>query len=170
MSNPATDQIIRALIRNDAYKMQLDAITLNHSAWSEPFHFTRNFVPGGSFTYDGVTYRYLPILLSRAGQDGNLNQTWTITLQDLNTEVQEAEALIPLDSDEFPTVEIRTFEYDKRDSSVILIEGPYITNCEGLSYDSKGASLKAAAERVNINGTGFKMTPDRYPTIRPFMR
>lgn len=170
MSNPATDQIIQALIRNDAYKMQLDAITLNHSAWSEPFRFTRNYVPGGTFTHEGVTYRYLPMLLDRAGQDGNLNQTWTITLQDLNTEIQVAEAQIPLDSDEFPTVEIRTFEYDKRTGAVVLLEGPYITNTDGVTYDSTGATIRASAERVNINGTGIRMTPDRFPTLRPLMR
>lgn len=170
MSNPATDKIIAALIKNDAYKMNLDAVTINHSVWDEPFRFTRNYVPGGTFTFGGDVYRYLPMLISRAGQDGNLNQTWSITFQDLNTEIQEAEAAIPLDSDEFPTVEIRTFEYDKRDGSVILLEGPYITNSAGINYDPKGASLEAAAERVNINGTGFKMSPDRFPTLRPLMR
>ena len=91
MSNEATQKIIAALIKNDAYKMQLDAVTINHSAWSEPFRFTRNYVPGGTFTFGGDVYRYLPMLISRAGQDGNLNQTWSLTLQDLNDEVQAAE-------------------------------------------------------------------------------
>lgn len=170
MPNQATEQIISALITNDSYKMILDAVTINHSLFDEPFRFTRNYVPGGQFTYEGLTYQYLPMVISRAGQDGNLNQSWTISLRDLNTEIQEAESKIPLDNDEFPTIEIRTFEYDKRDGSVVLLEGPYITDSDGINYDSKGASIKAAAERVNINGTGFKMTPDRYPTLRPFMR
>lgn len=170
MSNEATQKIIAALIKNDAYKMHLDAVTINHSAWPEPFRFTRNYVPGGTFTFEGDVYRYLPMLISRAGQDGNLNQTWSLTLQDLNDEVQAAEALIPLDTGEYPTIEIRTFEYDKRDRSVILLEGPYITNTAGINYDSKGALIEATAERVNINGTGFRMTPDRFPTLRPLMR
>ena len=170
MSNQATDKIIAALIKNDAYKMNLDAVTINHSAWPQPFRFTRNYVPGGSFTFNGDVYQYLPMLLSRAGQDGNLNQTWSITLQDLNDEVQAAENLIPIDSTEYPTIEIRTFEYDKRDQTVILLEGPYATNTAGISYDSKGAFIEAAAERVNINGTGFKMSSDRFGTLRPSMR
>lgn len=170
MSNPATQDVIAALIKNDAYKMLLDAVTISHSAWPEPFRFTRNYVPGGQFTHEGLTYRYLPMLLSRAGQDGNLNQSWAITLQDLNNEVQVAESQIPLDSNEYPTIEIRTFEYDKRDATVRLIEGPYITDASEINYDPKGASIEAAAERVNINGTGIKMTPDRFGTLRPLMR
>lgn len=170
MTNQATEKIIQALITNDAYKMQIDAITINHSVWPAPFRFTRSYVPGGSFMFEGDTYQYLPMLISRAGQDGNLNQAWSITFQDLNSEIQAAESEIPLDSEEYPTVEIRTFEYDKRDASVILLEGPYITNSAGISYDSKGASIEAAAERINITGTGFKMTPDRFGTLRPLMR
>lgn len=170
MTNQVTEKIVAALIKNDAYKMNLDAVTINHSAWDEPFRFTRNYVPGGSFTFEGDVYRYLPMLLSRAGQDGNLNQSWSITLQDLNDEVQAAESQIPIDSTEYPTIEIRTFQYDKRDQSVILLEGPYITNTAGISYDPKGALIDAAAERVNLNGTGFRMTPDRFGTLRPLMR
>jgi hypothetical protein len=110
------------------------------------------------------------MLLTRAGQDGNLNQRWSITLQDLNTEVQAYESMIPLDNDERPTVEIRTFEYDKRDGSVVLLEGPYVTETEGINYDSVGAAITANAEKININGTGIKMTPDRFATLRPLMR
>lgn len=170
MPNPATQNIIRALITNDAYKINIDAVKINHSVWDEPFRFSRSYVPGGEFDYNGETFRYLPMLITRASQDGNLNQTWKITLQDLNDEVQKAEELIPLDSDERPTIEIYTFEYDKRDGSVVLLEGPYITDTEGLNYDTSGAAINATAERVNINGTGFKMTPDRFVTLRPLMR
>ena len=170
MSNPETDAIIQALITNDSYKMLLDAVTISHSTWAQPFRFTRNYVPGASFTFEGDVYSYLPMVINRAGQDGNLNQTWSITLHDLNTEIQEAESQIPLDNDEYPTIEIRTFEYDKRTSEVTLLEGPYITNSTGINYDSTGATIEAEAERINVNGTGFKMTPDRFPTLRPLMR
>lgn len=170
MTNQATEKIVQALITNDAYKMYLDAITISHSVWAEPFRITRNFVSGGSFEFEGDIYRYIPMLISRAGQDGNLNQTWSLTIQDLNLEIQAAEAQIPLDSDEYPQIEIRTFEYDKRDGSVTLIEGPYVTDSAGINYDPQGASIDAAAERVNLTGTGFKMTPDRFGTLRPLMR
>lgn len=170
MTNPVTEKIVQALITNDAYKIQLDAVTLRHSVWPDALRFTRNYVPGGTFTYEGETYQYLPMLLTRAGQDGNLNQRWSITLQDLNTEVQAYESMIPLDNDERPTVEIRTFEYDKRDGSVVLLEGPYVTDTEGINYDSVGAAITANAEKININGTGIKMTPDRFATLRPLMR
>lgn len=175
MPNPATDQIIQALITADAYLMYLETVVISHSVWAEPFRFSRNYVPGGSFTAtletsEEVTFSYIPMLLSRASQDGNLNQTWKITFQDLNTDIQEAEQLIPLDSDELPVIEIRTFEYDKRTGVATLIEGPYVTTSVGVDYDSKGASVNAEANRVNINGSGFKMTPQRYPTLRPLMR
>lgn len=175
MTNPATDLVVQALITNDAFKMLLETVTINHSAFTAPFRFVRNYVPGGSVTatledLSVVTFQYLPMVIQKASQDGNLNQTWKLVLQDLNTDIQAAEQAIPLDSDELPVIEVRTFEYDKRTAAVTLIEGPYITNSVGIDYDNVGAAINAEANRVNISGTGFKMTPQRFPTLRPLMR
>lgn len=174
MSNDYTQDIIAALIKGDAYEMRCDTVTLSHSAWSESLNFTRNYVPGGVLSYDGVDYVYVPFTISRAGQDGNLEQTWSITLQDLNTIVQQYEDQIPIDSTEYIQIEIRTLSYDKRTGAVTLLEGPYVTDTDSVDYDNttsaSGAQITAKAERVNVNGTGMKMTPARFPTLRPLMQ
>lgn len=171
----SADPIIQALIENDAYKMEVDTVTISHPAWSTPLRFTRNYLRGRSFnatleTGETVTFQYLPMVIKRAGQDGNLNQSWSLVLQDLNTQVQEQADTIPLDDDRLPTIEIRTFQYDKRTGQTTLLDGPYITSASGIDFDDKGASINAEANRINNSGTGFKMTPNRYPTLRPLMR
>lgn len=159
-----------ALLENNPYKMVIDVFTITHSEWPETLHITRNYVPGGSVTADGVTYTYIPCGLERAGQDGNLQQTWKLVIQDLNKVIQDYESQVSLDSDELPVIELRGVLYDKLTGVGTVVEGPYTTDTSKIDYDYTGASINASAERVNVNGCGIRMTASRYGTLRPYMR
>ena len=149
---------------------ELDAIVINHSAWSSPVYITPDITPGftGQLeTGQVVEFIYAPCKIKRAAQQNNLSQRFELTIQDLNEIIAPLTDLIPLDSDEYPTIEFRTFVYSDDTISTVQ-DGPYRLNATDSIMTSEGFKTTAQPRNVNQTGTGRRMTPNRIPMMRGF--
>ncbi len=164
------------LITEAATVMVIDTFSISHSLFSSTQHLMRNYVPGAEITATledstSATFIYVPTLLERATQSGTLNQTFTITFQDLNEIIQAQEDLIPVGTEERPTIEIRSFEFNKATQQVVgQIEGPFVLRLDDINYDNLGATITAAPINTTQASTGRLMTTLAVQSLLGFTR
>lgn len=162
-------QILVSAVRG---RVELEGISVYHSAWPAPQHFTASIHPGFTAeleTSEVVEFIYLPIKLTRASQEGNLSQRFSIVFQDLNTIIAPLVDSIPISSTERPQIEIRSFVYNGGEVSA-LADGPYRLQVTDSVFTPDGFKVTAAPRNVNSTGTGRRMTVQRFPMMRGFTR
>ena len=171
-----TDRLKEILSRSFADTIILETFEISHSQFSETKYLLRNYLPGGfvqaTLEDDSiVTFQYVPTRLDRATQQGNLNQRFDITFQDLNEIIQVEEERIAPESREKPIIKIRSFEYSKRTRTVnALIEGPYELEVSVISYTELGARISAAPKNTSQPNSGRVMTTLAVQSLRGFTR
>lgn len=152
--------------------VELEGVTITHSAFPAPIHITGSIHPGFTGTPESgpaIAYVYMPIRINRASQSGNLAQRFEMTFQDLNTVIAPYIDLIPIDSNERPQIVIRSFVYNPSGASP-LADGPYRLQAADSAFTPEGFKVTATPRNVNSTGTGRKMTVQRYPMLRGFTK
>ncbi len=171
-----TDRLKEILSRSFADTIILETFEISHSQFLETKYLLRNYLPGGSVQVtleddSQQTFLYVPTRLDRATQQGNLNQRFDITFQDLNEIIQEEEERIQPDDREKPIIRIRSFEYSKRTRTVnALIEGPYDLEVGLITYNELGARISAAPRNTSQPNSGRVMTTLAVQSLRGFTR
>lgn len=145
----------------------IDGIEISHSAWPEKVFLTSVY-PG----FIGVNergeedeYLYVPMSVEKAAKQNDLSQDFSFTIQDINEIVAPHVDLIPLDTDEKPTVILRTFVYREDGSISDLQDGPYDLLASDISFTPEGCTFTASPPLTNYSGTGELYLFDRFPTL-----
>ena len=71
-----SNELKQILVSATRGRVELEGITVSHSAWPTAQHFTGSIHPGFTATLETdevVNYQYLPIRLTRASQESNLS-------------------------------------------------------------------------------------------------
>lgn len=151
-------------------EVELEGISISHSAWPSVQHVTPSIHPGFTAqleTSEVVQFVYIPCSIKRASQQNNLAQRFELTIQDLNEVIAPLLDLIPLDSTEQPLIEIRSFIYSP-DGISNVVDGPYRLKASDAATTREGFKTTATPRNVNSTGTGRRMTNDRFPMLRGF--
>lgn len=167
-----SNELKQILVAATRGRVELEGISVSHSAWPSVQHFTGSIHPGFTATLETaevVNYQYLPIKLNRAAQESNLAQRFSITFQDLNQIIAPLVDLIPLNSTERPQILIRSFVYNGGSVST-LADGPYRLQVADSVFTPEGFKVTATPRNVNSTGTGRRMTLERFPMLRGFTR
>lgn len=145
----------------------VDGVELNHSAWVTPIYITSSYPGFMAVHEDGHTYsyQYVPMAVKKATKQTDLSQEFSFTIQDLNEIVASQLDLIPLETDEKPTVVLRTFVYREDGSISDIQDGPYILNSGNISFAPEGCTFTANPPLTNYAGTGELYTFERFPTL-----
>lgn len=145
----------------------VDGIELNHSSWPQKLYLTSAF-PGFSAVHeDSLTYNYeyVPMTVTKASKQNDLSQDFGFTIQDLNEVVGVYLDLIPVDSEEKPSVILRTFVWREDNSVSDIQDGPYILQAKDISTESQGCTFTASPPLTNYSGTGELYSFSRFPTL-----
>lgn len=176
MENEVTEQLRVFLTSANVREQILETIEISHPDVVQKIYITGNFTPGGSFlaTLEDdtvVSFMYRPLTIQRNSQSGNLNQTFSITIQDMNLEVSPWADQIPLESLVPPIMKIRTYTYN-RETRVVssLVEGPYTVLIKQYNQNELGSTIEGQPSQTALTGSGERMTIDRFPMLRGFVR
>lgn len=145
----------------------IDGLTINHSSFPNAFHLT-NVYPGFvGVQEDGLphTYEYLPIKVTRSSTSDDLSQKFNVSIQDANEIVAPYLDMIPLDSAEPPSVELRSFIYREDGEISDIQDGPYILQAQSITLRTDGCGFDAVPPSTNVAGTGEFYTTDRFPSL-----
>lgn len=145
----------------------IDGLAINHSAFPTPFHITCVYPGFDGVHEDNVTYHYeyVPIRITRSSTSDDLSQKFNVTISDINELIAPYLDLIPINTEETPTVELRTFIY--RDDGTIsdLQDGPYKLQIQTITFDEKGVGFDAVPPSTNVAGTGTIYSTDLFPSL-----
>lgn len=161
------DELRELLTTATTGKGVIDGITLRHSAWPSELRLTSVY-PGfiavheDSLEYD---YEYVPMAVGKASKQNDLSQDYNFTIQDLNEVVGVYLDLIPHDTDEKPTVELRTFVYREDGSISDIQDGPYKLESGDITAVPDGCTFTATPPLTNASGTGEAYTFSRFPSL-----
>lgn len=152
--------------------VQLDTITISHSAFSKTYRIVRNATQGiTAKTEAGVNqdFEYYPIKLVPHHARDDLDHSISITFGDLGE-------ILPLELDrvmnapggmeEKPVVKYRVYRSD--DLSAPLY-GPLILEVDSFTFDKYGSTFEAKAPSINLNRTGEVYSITRFPGLRGFL-
>ncbi len=145
----------------------VDGIEMYHSSWPKRLFLTSAF-PGFSAVHeDGnyYDYEYVPMSVAKASKQNDLSQDFSFTIQDLNEVVGVYLDLIPVDSDEKPSVILRTFVWRDDNTVSDIQDGPYNLQAKDISTESQGCTFTASPPLTNYSGTGELYTFSRFPTL-----
>lgn len=153
-------------------RAELEGVSISHSAWPSVVHITPSIHPGFTGTLEDSTvveFVYVPMAIKRAAQKNNLGQRFELTIQDLNEIIAPLIDLIPLDSEEEPSVELRSFVYSESGVSTVQ-DGPYRLTAKNGASVTEGFKATATPRNLTGTGTGRRMTVQRIPMLRGFSR
>lgn len=145
----------------------VDGIELYHSSWGESVYITSAY-PGFTAVHEDdneYQYLYVPMAVKKANKQTDLSQEFSFTIQDLNEIIAVKTDLIPLDSEEKPSVILRTFVYREDSSISDLQDGPYILQSGDITFTDQGCTFTANPPLTNYAGTGELYTFERFPTL-----
>lgn len=165
-------ELRKLLVTAERGVAELEGISISHSYWDNVQHITPSIHPGFTATLETgatVEFIYVPCRIKRAGQRNNLAQRFDLTIQDLNEIIAPLIDEIPLDVEEKPLIEIRSFIYNEDGVSSVQ-DGPYRLKADTSGMVTEGFHTTASPRNVNTTGTGRRMTPQRIPMIRGFTR
>lgn len=145
----------------------VDGVKLNHSSWPNPLYITSVYPGFIAVHEDGkeYEYEYVPMSVKKANKQNDLSQDYSFTIQDLNEVVGVYLDLIPLDSNEKPSVELRTFVYREDGSMSDIQDGPYLLESGDITTEAQGCTFTASPPITNFAGTGELYTFERFPTL-----
>lgn len=145
----------------------VDGVEISHSTWNEKLFITSVYPGFTAFHEDGQSYlyQYLPMAVTKATKQNDLSQDFAFTIQDLNEIVAEHLDLIPIDSEEKPTVILRTFVYREDGSVSDVQDGPYTLQANDISFTPEGCTFTASPPLTNYSGTGQPYSFERFPSL-----
>lgn len=167
MGGRMKDELRELLTVATTGKGVVDGVQLYHSSWMEPIYITSSYPGFIAVHEDGLEHEYLyvPMAIKKANKQNDLSQEFSFTIQDLNEIVAEKLDIIPLDTDEKPSVTLRTFVYREDGSISDIQDGPYVLNSGDISFTSEGCTFTANPPLTNFAGTGENYSFERFPTL-----
>lgn len=161
------DELKELLTTATTGKGVVDGVQLNHSSWPKPLYLTSVY-PGFTAVHENgqsYDYEYVPMAVAKAAKQNDLSQDFSFTIQDLNEVVGVYLDIIPLDSEEKPSVTLRTFVYRADGSISDLQDGPYDLEAKDITTEPEGCTFTASPPLTNFSGTGELYTFARFPSL-----
>lgn len=151
--------------------VQLETISIHHPSFSRSYYIVRNARLGIRARLEDaseVDFEYYPLVISRAGTNGTLDQVFQITLGDLGELVpQEIDRCVAADTLHIrPSLVYRSYRSD--DLSNILV-GPVRLQVSEIPMTREGTRFEAKPAVVNMSTTGELYTLERFPGLRGFL-
>jgi hypothetical protein len=151
--------------------VQLETLTISHSAFTQTYYLVRNAVEGITATLEDSTshfFQYSPLSITPIGASDDLDQSLKIAFGDLGE-------ILPMELDsvashdgfgEKPVIKYRVYRSDDLEH---ILCGPIILEAKSFSFNREGSTFEARAPSLNINQTGELYTFDRFPMLKGFL-
>jgi len=145
----------------------VDGVEISHSWWDSAVYITSVYPGFTAIHEDGNSYEYLyvPMSVTKATKQNDLSQDFAFTIQDLNEIVATRLDLIPLETEEKPSVVLRTFVYREDGTISDIQDGPYTLQANDISFTSEGCTFTASPPLTNYSGTGEPFSFERFPSL-----
>lgn len=161
------DELRELLTTATTGKGVIDGIEIRHSAWADSIRLTSvypGFI-GVEENSNSYKYEYVPMAVKKANKQNDLSQDFNFTIQDLNQIVGNHLDKIPLESEEKPSIILRTFVYREDGSISDIQDGPYDLLGGDITFTPDGCTFTASPPITNFAGTGEIFTFFRFPTL-----
>lgn len=143
-------------------------LIISHSALARRFVFWPEPYAGQivSDEYGGLDVQYAPMMLDRAGSEGNLDQEFRITLDttDVQDDFRNQLDAIPLNTAERIRIDILTYLSD----DLTAQQESATLQAETVSWVVGTATITAVVPRYNMLSTGELYEPGVVPMLRAF--
>ena len=148
---------------------EIGVLVISHSALARRFVFWPEPYAGQvvSEDYGTLDVQFAPMMLDRAGSEGNLDQEFRITLDttDVQDDFRDQLDAIPLDTSERIRIDIITYLSDDLTAQL----GPAAAlQAETVSWIVGTATITAVVPRYNVMSTGELYEPGVVPMLRAF--
>lgn len=152
--------------------VELETVEVSHPDFSKTYYLVRNMPEGfAGKLEDGrvVHFQYCPMRWERGSADNNLDYELKLTFQDLNNLIAPEVERIPIESENTPTVIVRSFVY-KRDKTISEVaDGPFVLSMRNITFTGEGCAFAASAKPLNSYGSGELYTFKRFEVLRGFV-
>ena len=146
----------------------IGVLVISHSALTKRFVFWPEPYVGQvvSDEYGLLDVQYAPMMLDRAGSEGNLDQEFRITLDttDVQDDFRDQMDAIPLNTAERIRIDILTYLSD----DLTAQQESATLQAETVSWVVGTATITAVVPRYNVLSTGELYDPGVVPMLRAF--
>ena len=146
----------------------IGVLVISHSALARRFVFWPEPYAGQvvSDEYGTLDVQYAPMMLDRAGSEGNLDQEFRITLDttDVQDDFRDQLDAIPLNTAERIRIDIITYLSD----DLTTQQESATLQAETVSWVVGTATITAVVPRYNVLSTGELYEPGVVPMLRAF--
>ena len=146
----------------------IGVLVISHSALARRFVFWPEPYAGQivSDEYGPLDVQYAPMMLDRAGSEGNLDQEFRITLDtaDVQDDFRDQLDAIPLNTAERIRIDILTYLSD----DLTAQQESATLQAETVSWVVGTATITAVVPRYNVLSTGELYEPGVVPMLRAF--
>lgn len=146
----------------------IGVLVISHSALARRFVFWPEPYAGQivSEEYGVLDVQYAPMMLDRAGSEGNLDQEFRITLDttDVQDDFRDQLDAIPLNTSERIRIDILTYLSD----DLTAQQESATLQAETVSWVIGTATITAVVPRYNVLSTGELYEPGVVPMLRAF--
>ena len=147
---------------------EVGVLVISHSALARRFVFWPEPYAGQivSEEYGPLDVQYAPMMLDRAGSEGNLDQEFRITLDttDVQDDFRDQLDAIPLNTAERIRIDILTYLSD----DLTAQQEAATLQAETVSWVVGTATITAVVPRYNVLSTGELYEPGVVPMLRAF--
>lgn len=142
----------------------IECVEIQHPSFPQPFRFVKDEFGGGSTVLQGQTYEYKPMRIDRSNVTNDLDQKFSLTLEDLDDVLFSTLNAIPFESTVNPTFKYFIFRSDDLDEPLAEMQTLDIAS---FSKDSTGLlTFDAEAPVLNNAKTGQVYTVEDYPLLQ----
>lgn len=149
-------------LNNTNDPIPFECIEMDHPSFATPYRFVMNAADG--VRAGGNWYEYKPMQIEKSNVTNDLDQKFSITLEDLDDKLFSAFNAIPFDSDVSPSFRYRMFREDMLDEALIEVQTLEVAS---FSKDAQGLlTFDAEAPVLNSSKTGKVYSVEDYPLLQ----
>ena len=165
-----SEELIELIASFTTGKGEIEVVKLDNSFWPAPLYLNGNLKDGTNIDVEGVLIPviYAPMTIGGESSGSLLLNNRDLTFQMVNDLVAENEDLIPLESDEKPTMEVSTYIANRDGTLTTIAKGPlkYFANNVSYNQSNNACTLSCSTTRTNDGETGESQTIARFPMMR----
>lgn len=163
--------LVSFFLNSSSQTILYDTIEISHPTFSKVYRIVRNARKGISAKIEtGLTvpFDYYPIKVSRTGSNGTLDQSFTFTVGDVGTVIND-EIQRCIEADTLGVKPLCIYRAYRSDDLTGPVYGPITLEISDIPMSDEGFLFQAEPWKANVNSTGEIYTLARFPGLRGFL-